>query len=400
MSPGDEPRERFERRERHERNEYDAYFEQDEFDEQAGNTNVNDGPPHRRTGAENEGEGDEALRQLMRQAVADIEPSDGSLDKLRRAVPARRARKRQALVGGIAASVLVALAVPAALHVANGGISGVDPAIAGHSEAEHSVAGTSSASADAGRSKQVGGTVGGSGGRTGTGRTHGKPATPSPDATEAVTSPTCAADELTATASIGNPDADGKVYGSFRVSNISKDSCTVDGPGTVQTIAQGAADATKVSVVDHTKGDAATGLPDPSTEVDQIVLKPGMAYEIRFAWVPSAACTPSGGGTGSTGGDATASPSPSPSASGGGSTGGTGGTADHAAATSTATTSSGMSTQMGTGTDAGTGTGGSGDGSVAVSHTAEPGDPSAAATIANACAGTVYRTGVLPASSP
>ncbi|NDZ85940.1 hypothetical protein G3I23_10240 [Streptomyces sp. SID10115] len=42
--------------------------------------------------------------------------------------------------------------------------------------------------------------------------------------------------------------------------------------------------------------------------------------------------------------------------------------------------------------------GGVADGSVVVSLTAEAGAPSAGATITNACAGTVYRTGVLPAS--
>jgi hypothetical protein len=35
--------------------------------------------------------------------------------------------------------------------------------------------------------------------------------------------------------------------------------------------------------------------------------------------------------------------------------------------------------------------------SVQVVHTAEPGAPVAATTIPNACAGTLYRTGVLPA---
>jgi hypothetical protein len=38
------------------------------------------------------------------------------------------------------------------------------------------------------------------------------------------------------------------------------------------------------------------------------------------------------------------------------------------------------------------------DGSVVVTLTAEAGSPSAGATVPNACAGTVYRTGILPAS--
>lgn len=35
------------------------------------------------------------------------------------------------------------------------------------------------------------------------------------------------------------------------------------------------------------------------------------------------------------------------------------------------------------------------DGSISVSHTAEPGGPSTDTTIANACSGTLYRTGML-----
>ncbi|MCZ0980185.1 hypothetical protein O1L60_17650 [Streptomyces diastatochromogenes] len=47
------------------------------------------------------GDGDDelALRRLFQDAVSGLEPSHGSLEHLRRAVPARRARKRQALVG-------------------------------------------------------------------------------------------------------------------------------------------------------------------------------------------------------------------------------------------------------------------------------------------------------------
>jgi hypothetical protein len=126
--------------------------------------------------------------------------------------------------------------------------------------------------------------------------------------------------------------------------------------------------------VDHTAGDAATGLPDPSTEPSQLILEPGMSYEVRFAWVPSASC-PSTGGPGD--------PSPSPTPSGGGD--GSGGTSG------TTTEQSGMSTQL-------AGEGPTADGSVAVSHTAEPGTPTSTTTIGNACAGTVYRTGILPAS--
>ncbi|MER5489278.1 hypothetical protein ABT024_39680, partial [Streptomyces sp. NPDC002812] len=45
-----------------------------------------------------------------------------------------------------------------------------------------------------------------------------------------------------------------------------------------------------------------------------------------------------------------------------------------------------------------TGRGGKAKGSVEVSHTPETGAPTVSATVPDACAGTVYRTGVLPVS--
>ncbi|MEK8171549.1 hypothetical protein NKH77_25375 [Streptomyces sp. M19] len=70
---------------------------------------------------ESDGVDEEALRRLMRGAVDDIEPSANALEHLRRAVPARRTRRRQALVGAVAAVVLAGVSVPALVHVATGG---------------------------------------------------------------------------------------------------------------------------------------------------------------------------------------------------------------------------------------------------------------------------------------
>ncbi|NED11681.1 hypothetical protein G3I33_09280, partial [Streptomyces sp. SID9124] len=85
------------------------------------------------------GDGDEdALRRMMHGVVQGLEPSEGSLDRLQRAVPARRARRRQALVGAAAAALLIGTAVPAFVHVANSeGSSTASPAIAGHGEQAH-----------------------------------------------------------------------------------------------------------------------------------------------------------------------------------------------------------------------------------------------------------------------
>ncbi|WP_406105125.1 hypothetical protein OG698_23135 [Streptomyces sp. NBC_01003] len=327
--------------------------------------------------------GDElALRRLLHEAVEEIEPSNGTLEHLRRAVPARRARKRQAVVGMAAAALFIGMAIPALVHVT--GQSGSDdrPSIAGNSEATHG--GTGSGKGPDGGESGTGSPSGKSKskdkdgkkdkpGDKGKGAGGGATGGPDPASTAAASSPVCGAADLGgASANVGAADAGGNVYGSFRVTNVSQANCSVDAPGAVSVVAQGAADPAKVNVVDHTAGDAATGLPDPSTEPSQLILEPGMSYEVRFAWVPSAECPTTGGG-----GD----PSPSPTPSGGTTGDATGSNPDQ----------SGLSTQL-------VAEGPTADGSVAVSHTAEPGTPSSSTTIPNACSGTVYRTGVLPAS--
>jgi hypothetical protein len=167
------------------------------------------------------------------------------------------------------------------------------------------------------------------------------------------------------------------VYGTFRVANISGTTCTVSGPGTVGTAAQGAADPTRVTVVSHVAGDAATGLPDPSQELASLILKPGMAYQVKFAWVPSETCPTEGASGGGSGG-----PSPDPSTSDG-----PAGSSEGSSATNGNTASSQLLRADGVA-----------DGSVVVSHTAATGSPTVTATVPNACAGTVYRTGVLAGS--
>ncbi|MFI7318137.1 hypothetical protein [Streptomyces venezuelae] len=322
-----------------------------------------------------------ALRRLMRQAVQEIEPGDRALDHLRQAVPARRARKRQAVVGLAAAALFIGTAVPALVHVTtSNGDSDDRTSIAGNSQDAQGGSGQgkgpdggekdAGAKPDKSKGKDKKDKKGKKDGKGKGGTGGGGTGSPDPSTSEVATSPVCDATQLGATGSTNPADANGAVYGSFRVSNISDSSCTVEAAGAVVAVAQGAADPAKVGVVDHTAGDAAAGLPDPSLEASPLVLQPGAAYEVKFAWLPSDKCpTDSGEPT----------PNPTPS-EGGGSGTPEGGTPD------------GMSAQLGR-TD-----GGVADGSVVVSLTAEAGAPSAGATITNACAGTVYRTGVLPAS--
>ncbi|WP_255948910.1 hypothetical protein [Streptomyces odontomachi] len=328
-----------------------------------------------------------ALGRLLKEAVQDVEPRPGSLDHLRHAVPARRARKRQALVGLVAAAVLLCTAVPAVIHVTRSGGSGGDhTSVAGHGEAVHG--GTSGGKdTDGGRQGpgQTGGTTGGAdkgsghGTGDGTDQSGGASSGPDPDRTLAATSPACAATALgNVQSTIGTADADGRVYGSFRVTNVSDSDCTIEGAGTVATVAQGAADPSKINVVDHTAGDPASGLPSPAAEPAQLILQPGAAYEIKFAWVPSETCQPEGGS-----GGPTADPTPS--------TGGDSGS-DRTEMAPSSSDGSQMSTQLYSEDVT------PGEGSVTVSHTADPGAPSATTTIPHACAGTLYRTGLLATS--
>ncbi|MEU1181266.1 hypothetical protein ABZ464_27195 [Streptomyces sp. NPDC005820] len=324
-----------------------------------------------------------ALRRMLHQAVQEMEPRDGSLDHLRRAVPARRARKRQAAVGMAAAALFVGTAVPAVLHVSAAGGSDANPAIAG--QASQAQGGTSQGKGPDGA---TGGRVGDSAGKTdeqgksgttesgtskGTGSTGASSGSES-SSTTAQAAPVCSASQLGSTsAAVAGADSAGIVYGTFRVANVSGTACTVAGAVTVTPTAQGAADATKITVVQHASGDAAAALPDPSLYVTQYALAPGSAYEVRFAWQPTETCPTTSTSGGSTGGESSPSPTPTEQSS------------------STGDTTTGTTTQLLT-------EDGTADGSVLVTYTADDGSTTVSATVPNACAGTVYRTGVLASS--
>ncbi|MFY4721977.1 hypothetical protein [Streptomyces sp. LaBMicrA B280] len=346
--------------------------------------------PNARPGAEDEwlartlgglGSDEVAVRRLLHSAVDGVEPGAGTLERLRRAVPARRARKRQAAVGMAAAALFFGTAIPALVHVSDSGGADPDTAMAGQSSQAHSGTGHD-------KDKGVGTGVGrGADGRpVQPGKGPGKPgdkdsggagdagaaAGANPSATLTAGVPVCTSAQLgSVTGSAAAPDSTGIVYGTFRVSNVSSGPCAVSGAGTVGASALGAADPAKIAVVRHAAGDAATGLPDPSQEAAGLVLQPGAAYQEKFAFVPSETCPTTGGPTGGTDGGATPDPSPTPSD----------GAADIGSA-------SGTTAQLGSG-DA------TADGSVLVTHTPASGGPTASAKVPQECAGTVYYTGVL-----
>ncbi|MEU8981996.1 hypothetical protein [Streptomyces sp. NPDC048309] len=379
-----------ERRDTHDRHERYEWHEptkrptphEDEHEQHAGNGTVNDGPDgHRPDGPGPDGLGSDelALRRLLHQAVEEIEPTDGTLEHLRRAVPARRARKRQALVGMAAAALFIGTAVPALVHVSNSTGSNADPSIAANSSQAQGGAGQGKGT-DGGDGKVAGGSSGTSGGK-GKGDQKGTPdkgkgagggATTGgaePTASTAVATACTAAQLGSAGSTLGTPESTGAVYGSFTVSNISTTACTVTGAGTVNATAQDAADQAKLGVATHVSGDAASGLPDPATEVTSLVVQPGASYVVKFAWIPSETCP------------TTSEPSPDPSP--------TEGTTD----------TGGTSTETGGGTSAQLVTeDGVANGSVLVSNTAETGSATASVTVPNACAGTVIHTGILATS--
>ncbi|MFE2046684.1 hypothetical protein ACFXAZ_38395 [Streptomyces sp. NPDC059477] len=336
---------------------------------------------------------EQALRRMLHHVVQDVEPREGTLDELRRAVPARRARKRQAAVGMAAAALFVGTAVPALLHVSSSGGPDANPSIAGLGQ-ETQGGSTQGKSPDGGS-----GTTGGS---TGGGQEPGpdsstqsdpvdgsspgaSPGVPpgGPSPSTPASAPACTAAQLgDGTAGVEVPDAGGTVYGTFRVSNVSGESCTVTGPGTLTPVAQGAADPAKIGVAEHTSGDVAAALPDPSLEAGRLSLLPGAAYEVKFAWVPAETCPVEGGTNGGTGGPSPdPSPSEDPGATAGTSTGGDTGTGTQ------------LMPQDGTDTPAGPA-----DGSVQVSYTPEAGSTPVTVVVPDACAGTVYWTGVLAGS--
>jgi hypothetical protein len=258
-----------------------------------------------------------------------------------------------------------------------------------------------------------------------------------PSDTLAVSAPACERRQLgDGSAQSAATDGGRKVYGSFRVVNTSEDACTVEGEGAVDASGSGATGGSHIQIVDHTSGDPATQLPEPAAASDELVLKPGQAYQVGFAWIPKdcpASSSPSpeagaaeknvaesprgeagdpdgtatgGESAGTTGGPPSSGPPDSgppssgprdsgppssgdpdsggPDTGGGGSEGGDG---------------EGAGESGGAGAGAGDGGGkGGAQRSLRLSHTPEAGDPAAAETTLNGgCAGTVYRTGVLPA---
>ncbi|EDY46389.2 hypothetical protein [Streptomyces sp. SPB074] len=349
--------------------------------------------------------GEDELRALFHGAVDGLAPGEGVLDRLQAAVPARRARKRQTLVGVAAAVILLGTAIPAAVHVAAAPGHEADPTMAGSSQDTRTAAPSSARPhEDAGR--EVRDDVRSASPRPSASSGHrsrasGSPSPKSPPSAGTVLAdaPRCAATQLgDAAADRGTPAADGTVYGSFRVANVSGEKCAVTSAGQVRVAVLGGRTRTTVPVVEHQDGDAAADLP--GTSQSALLLGPGQSYEVRFAFVPDAGC-PSGDPSKPPEDPGPSSPTPSepaqsPAESGGPGSGpgkgpdqgqGAGAGPEDPAALDRTTTQFERSVPA---DDAPAAT-------VEVSHNAAPGGPVSNTTIRESCSGTLYRTGLLPA---
>ncbi|WP_129841536.1 hypothetical protein [Streptomyces sp. RFCAC02] len=412
-------------------------------------------------GGEDGEDGEEALRRLLRDAVDGIgDPSADALDHLRSAVAARRRRRKQFLVGTAASLALLGIGAPVVLS-ATGAVGG---------SGTHTVSGPEGDSAFDG-TRDLDGLPGAAGPYPpdglplpsdepradpgGTGRSpedQAGGAAGGVESDDGVSSPTCDRDQLGSVHTVaGTPDDQGRVYGFIRMVNVSDDACRVTGDDELSALPLAAGDMSataQVQVLDRTEGDRAVGLPTPDETLEELVLSPGRAYEIQFAWVPSsgtaascavaaepAAGTSDGGLTTELGGTAplagtpdsttttqtagtgtdttgTESATDDPSAPGD-----TDGTSDGSGTTDPTTPGDSDGTSDGSGstdptapgdgdgTDEPTTGGTDGDGTddgttdgVLLRYTPAAGEPEAARILlAGTCSGTVYRTGVLEA---
>ncbi|MFD8704365.1 hypothetical protein ACFV1W_17375 [Kitasatospora sp. NPDC059648] len=346
-----------------------------------------------------------ALRELMRHAVAGIQPGAGALPRLRQAVPRRRAARRGAWTGAAALALAVAIALPVLQEGDHLGLSGGP----GSTTADGATLAAPSGAA-------VGGGTTGAGVHTGTGGggTASVPgagaASPSPgaDATRPGTAtptgatgtgnggilPLCTRTDLgQGTAQVGPADAQGRIYGSFTVYNVSGHSCRLGGPGAVSVTDVSGADRSRVRNADHAPGDPAGSLP--AMDAEPPVLAPQAGYRVPFAWIPDQGCG-SGGGTAapSTGANQASLTTQAPAAASGAAPASGASAAPSVNPPATSSPTSGTtSAPSPTATPSGNPT--SAQTTATIAHTPAPGSPAAAtASLPVGCGGTLYRGGV------
>ncbi|WP_460625123.1 hypothetical protein, partial [Kitasatospora kifunensis] len=281
--------------------------------------------------------GEEQVRALLHRAVDDLQPDVEALPRIRRAVPARRARHRQAWTGALLIAVVSDAAVPTLGHL--GGLqlsdgSGSAPSSApGSTETSTPTAARppgggarpvvplpvpDATSADpSGTPSLVGSAAPSSAGSSVPASATGAPiaASAGQAAGTATGAPACVRADLGGgQATVGTADKAGWVYGAFTVANVSGHPCLLTDPGTLTATLGGGSPGASVQVLVHAAGDPATGLPAPASGPGQLLLGAGAGYRLPFAFAPDTLCPVADGSTG-TGGGTGAGPTPTPSAS-------------------------------------------------------------------------------------
>lgn len=235
----------------------------------------------------------EILRERFHQAVAGLEPGPGTLEYLRRAVPARR-RRRHAALAATAVSVFAvsAGATLAARSSFDSGPSETGGTAVGNlmSTATNGVPGGGSGH---GPGTPAGGRDMSSGGSMGT-ETPSSPAsvpgttttplsatTPSITATGSSLAPLCQNSTVTSVAATQNSTTGGITYETFQ--GTAKAVCTLEGMPSLTVTGAGGAPA-KIQV--HTADQAVAPLLPTVPAGQTLVLQPGERFEFQLAWVP------------------------------------------------------------------------------------------------------------------
>jgi hypothetical protein len=240
----------------------------------------------------------EILRERFRQAVAGLEPGPGTLDYLRRAVPARR-RRRHAALAATAVSVF-AVSAGATLAARSSFESGSSQA---NGAAIGNLLTTATDDAPGGGSGHGPGTPGGqdmsSGGAVGGEASSAQapaPGTPKPPLSTTALSatvsgspaaPLCQNSSVTSVVATQNGMSGGVTYETFQ--GTAKTVCTLAGMPALTVTGAGGAPA-KVAVY-RADQSITPLLPAVAAAGQALVLHPGERFEFQLAWVPVACPT-------------------------------------------------------------------------------------------------------------
>ncbi|MER8188355.1 hypothetical protein [Kitasatospora sp. NPDC094015] len=240
------------------------------------------------------------LRAMLQRAVAEVEPDAAALPRIRVGVPRRRVRYRNTWTGAAAAVLMAVAAVPAIQGIGPLGLSGDPGGDTAHTPLHSATptgphpGGPHSAPPDRPADSAAGASLPADPGT----------AAPSTTADSGSASPSAPAQApWCAPADLGQPvsrlepaDAAGKVYGWFALRNTSGGSCRVPDGGTLTVSAAVGSEPGGVKVMPHRAGDAASALPAPPAQPQEVLLAPGGWYRVRFGWVPGSGCTTPGAG--------------------------------------------------------------------------------------------------------